>query len=419
MWDPYAEFQTTTLPNGLTIHATHWAERPWEALGFIIHTGAENDPVGLEGLAHFVEHMVCEGIGMERKEITRFFEDCGGGVRLGNTGYPYTRYGFFIPKEKEVIQKALEIFGEMLLSAKINKFVERERQVIIGEFHQHYPVSFRLDLDRREHKALYNGYWLERFVRPLGSPESVKQITKADLQSHYDTHYTPTNISVVGVGGATLEELVELLSLSPFAVSKKGMRTPLPEKATEFAPPLETNHIFELSKHATMSVPLEVGGYRSVARIPGTVNWQPIRILGEVLDDALFEEIRERRAWTYSIRTSRHDYRHFGEFSIDCSGVSLQALDEISSVVEACIASLRDREDLFQRTKSQILARQLLVDLTGEKLCQSAADDLADEQRIVPLAEVRSDIERVTMQDINLLLDHLQPENRWTLLSKP
>jgi len=44
MWDPYAEFESATLPNGLKVYAAHWAERPWQAIGFVIHSGAEQDP---------------------------------------------------------------------------------------------------------------------------------------------------------------------------------------------------------------------------------------------------------------------------------------------------------------------------------------------------------------------------------------
>lgn len=187
MWDPYAEFQSATLSNGLTIHAAHWPERPWEAMGFLIHSGAEHDPVGFEGLLHYIEHVVSENANVSKKEMQAFFDDCGGMVNLGTTGYPYTRYRFFVPTDKAILARAFSMFGHMLLSAKLKKFIDRERQVIIGEFHRHYPVKFKLDLGVREHKALYAGYWLERFVRLLGNPESVGRITQSELQSHYDT----------------------------------------------------------------------------------------------------------------------------------------------------------------------------------------------------------------------------------------
>ena len=243
MWDPYAEFDSAMLPNGLTVHAAHWPGRPWEAMGFLIHSGAEHDLVGLEGLSHFVEHAVSENTDVSKRDMEAFFEDCGGMANLGTTGYPYTRYHFFVPIDRAVLIQAFSMFGQMLLSAKLEKFIERERQVIIGEFHRYYPVKLKLDLAVREHKILYNGYWLERFVRPLGNPESVRRITQSHLQSYYDTHYTPVNMSIVGVGGMMLSELVELISESPFATSKKGVRTLTPNPATDVALPTETRYV--------------------------------------------------------------------------------------------------------------------------------------------------------------------------------
>ncbi len=417
MWDPYAEFQSATLPNGLMVHAAHWPGRPWEAMGFLIHSGAEHDPVGLEGLSHFIEHLVSENTHVSKKDMCAFFEDCGGMVSLGTTDYPYTHYRFFVPTDKAVLARAFSMFGHMLLSAKLEKFIEHERQVIIGEFHRHYPVKFKLDLDVRKHKALYAGYWLERFVRPLGNTESVTRITQSELQSHYDSHYTPANMSVVGVGGMQLAELVELLSKSPFATSKRGARTPLPIPATDIAPPSETRYVFEVSKYIT--VPIEVGAYRSVAKIPGNIKGSVIRITKEMFNEVLNEEVRERRAWVYDISSFRHNFRHFYEFSIDCDALALKAIDEIEEVIEVCIASMVDHEDLFEQTKRRALASNFMTDPTGKGVCDGALDDLADYQRIISLKEIGNNLERVTFSDIRSVLQWLRPERRWTLITRP
>lgn len=418
MWDPYAEFQSATLPNGLSVHAAHWPGRPWEAIGFLIHSGAEHDPVGLEGLAHFVEHVVSENAGtVSQKNIRKVFEDCGGMVGLGMTGYPCTRYGFFVPADEAILAKAFSIFGHMLLSAELEKCIERERQVVLREFQRHYPVRFKLDLDMREHRVLYPGYWLERFVRPLGNPESIVRITRSELQSSYDAHYTPANISIVGVGGMQLSELVELLAESPFLMDKRGVRTPLPAPITDVAPPLETHHVFEVSRHIVM--PVEVGAYRSVAKIPGSINGRIIRIVTGMLNEVLDEEVRQHRAWAYTIGSSRRSFRYFYEVSIDCDALALKAIDGIEGVVEDCISSMTGREDLFEQVKRRALASNSMTDSTGSEICSGALDDLAQEQRIISLGEIGDDLKRVTMSDVRDVLQWLRSERRWTLIMRP
>src|SRR3989344_959027 len=147
MWDPFAEFQSETLPNGLTVHAAHWPERPWQAMGFLIHSGAEQDPIGREGVAHFVEHLVSENADVSKKIMCDFFHDSGGMVDLGTTGYPGTSYQLFLPIERSILAKALDIFSSMLVTAQLELQIERERHVIMGEFRQHYPIDFKFELE--------------------------------------------------------------------------------------------------------------------------------------------------------------------------------------------------------------------------------------------------------------------------------
>ena len=267
------------------------------------------------------------------------------------------------------------------------------------------------------HKALYAGYWLERFVKPLGNPESVGRIREGDLQSYYDLHYTPANMSIVGVGGMKLEELVLLLSESPFALSKKGVRTPLPIPVTDISPPVETCHVFEVSKQYSM--PIEVGQYQSFAKLPGNVNRRVVHIMEDMFDEVLNEEVRERRAWAYAINTSQCNLRLFCQFSINCGALAWRAIGDIEEVIEMCIASMGDREDLFEQAKRRALASKFMIDPTGRGICNNALDDLAKSQRIISLGEIGDDFERATMNDVRGLLQWLRPEWRWTLITKP
>ncbi len=419
MWDPYSEFKKTTLSNGLTIHALHWPNRPWEAIGILVHSGAEHDPIGFEGLAHFVEHLTSENANTPKKEMNAYFEKHGGMVDFGATGYPYTHYRFFLPAEKTILAKAFSMFGHMLILAKLEDYIEREREIIINEFHCAYPAKFQFDLDMQKHKALYSDSWLGRFTRPLGNPESIKLITREELQSYHDTHYTPANISIVGVGGMTLSELAGVISESPFATSKKGSRTPLPLPTTAATLPSENRFVFERSNHIMMAKPIETGSYQSVAKIPGNVNIHVIKILSEMVREEVYEKVREQHAWSYSTGSSYRNFRHFYELSINCDTLFLQALEGIEKVIEDCITSIKNRKGSFERNKRCAIASNYMIDPTGKGICNDTLSDLANYQRIIPLKEYVHDIKRVTMVDVCDLLQWLKPEQRWTLIEKP
>lgn len=417
LWDPYAEFEKEVLPNGLSVYTAHWPNRPWEAMGFLIHSGAEQDPVGLEGLAHFVEHLTFDNAKISRRELTDFFENCGGRTNYGCTSHYDTSYKFFVPAEKELLSSALSHFGDALLSARFKKAIERERQIIINEFHQRYPVKVDIDMLTRKNKAIFSGYWLERIVRPFGNLESIARISEHDLQLFYDAHYAPRNMSVVAVGGLTAKEIAELLAESHFGAEKTGERTPLPTPVSSMAIPSENRHVIEMSKHITSE--MKVAYYQSYAAIPGSINTGTLRLLCDMFDEVLFDEIREQRAWTYHVDCSFGDYRYFYELNIDCRKFDVMAINDIENLIEICIASMNDREDLLEKVKRAFIKRQSLVDINGRNLCNNALGDIATSHRIITLREWLGSIEQVTMSDIREALKWIRPEHRWTCIAKP
>lgn len=417
MWDPYQEFESAVLHNGLSVHVAQWPGRPWEAISFLVHSGAEHDVIGREGTAHFTEHLVSENACIPKNEIKQFFKSNGGSISLGMTSYHGTWYDIFLPSNTSLLKRAFDITGQMLLSAYLDKCVERERQVVIEEFNRIYSSKFSINLRllERERKALYSGYWLERFVRPLGKPESIRLITEDDLQQYYDTHYTPPNMSIVCVGGKSLPEIVDLLSRSPFAQKKEGVRSPLPSSVVDFGYPKETgyrNRVFSRIKGTFNSVVR----YRSVAKIPITDNLATIRIVCEMLSYVLTKEVRERHAWTYHIGAYYNNFRHFLEFSIQCDALAFKALNDIEKVVESCITSLWTNNVLFEEAKRNIFLQNAVVDLSGEDVCSAARNSLLTFHKIRTLSEVCHDINRVRMEDVQEVLKLLELKRRWTLV---
>jgi len=239
------------------------------------------------------------------------------------------------------------------------------------------------------------------------------------VQAYYDRHYVPANMSVVGVGGAKLEDIVKLLSESPFAASKKGSRMPIPDPVTDISFPSETRCMFKMSDYIATSVPVKVGSYHSASKIPGNANSRAIRIMESMFDKLLEEEVRRRRAWTYDISSSCCNFQLFHEFSINCGTLALEALSSIEEVIEECISSMSDRKDLFEQSKRNVLARNRIIDKTGRDIRDGALYDLAENHRIISFSEYRDDIERVTMDDIRKLLKWLSPDRRWTIIGSP
>jgi predicted Zn-dependent peptidase len=324
-----------------------------------------------------------------------------------------------VPGSRQIIRKALRIFGEMLLGSRLDKFVERERRVIIGEFHRRFPTSFGFELEKRRQKALYSGIWLERFAAPLGDPRSVESLTLDDLEVFYRRHYNPSNMSIVAVGGLKLQEMVRLIAESPLGAGISGFRNLSSTLVTDFQPLSDRGGQLVISQHMTLAKPMETGGYESYAQFPGGTSPQSLKILFKMLDAVLIDEVRSKRAWAYHIGTDWTNYRGFFELEIECRGLELGALEDIGDTIEVAIASLFDREDLFRKLRGRWLASLKVNDISGQRVRDETMDDLKFFGRIITLAEMVKDVNKLEFVDIRKVLERMKPELRWTMVVNP
>lgn len=416
MWDPYSEFEKIVLDNGLTVYAAHWPGRPWEAVEFVVHCGAKEDPSGLEGTAHFVEHLVSDNIpGLSHEDAETFFEEHGAYVGFGATGYLATKYNFLVGQAE--LPKALEIFGRMLLEGRLQNKVEHHRAVITDEFHNNYPNSIIFDLRRRCKSSIFAKHpQLDGNITSLGTLETISKISADGLQKFYDQYYVPENISIAVVGGLTVEEIRKYFLTSPFAQKKDGQRNALVLPAAEVGKPTVTKEIFSFSSYTNLAIP---PGLTIQAALPGIISGFALSIFSQIVYDLLFERIRREKGWTYGINRAHSWYQDYHEQIFTIPAFQLDALDVIEAEVNCCL-KINDRfADLLEKKKKQRIASYWLTDVSAFKLAEYSGDDLETDQRIITLAEAITNVQAITLEDMKVIMRHFQPENRLTLLMKP
>lgn len=416
MWDPYAEFERIVLPNNLTLHTLNLVNRPWIKVRIIVHIGGERDPVGKEGLAHFVEHMTSGNGSLSVDEIQRRFQKLGGEVGLGVTSPRATWYDFTVPNDPKLIVWALDLFGDMLLHARLEDGIEHERKVIVAEFHRKYPFNFDYERKLFHRRSLYPGLWQSRMTSNLGTLESLSTITQDDLQSHYDTYYSPANMEIVCVGGILPEDFSRLVRDSQFGIEKQGTRSPRPMALSETPIPTVLQQSLSVSQFTSTIV--ESATYSSWCLVPGTVNSTAVYLVREMLDEMLFEAIRSKLGLVYSIGTEGYNFRSLYELGIGSRGIEPRNLATVVSEVERVIDSL-DQEDLLSRKKEEEVSRLHMIDPSGGTLRNNAAENLIEGGRITSLAEDVSEIERISIEDVRRVAGYLHSSRRFTVLWTP
>jgi predicted Zn-dependent peptidase len=416
MYDPYAEFTKHVLANGLEVHSVYW-DRPWIGMEVVVHVGGREDPVTMPGIAHFVEHVVSHNVPDRRLDhIKEFFETCGGKAGLGSTNYLSTRYKFSVPANEIIFREALDIFGSMLLGEKIERDVERERKVISHEFNGRYPFLEKLEWDMGIRKALFKGHRLETWNRPLGRPEGFLETKEADLQMFYDKYYVPANISLVIIGGIQTDQVIAELEKSPFRTEKRGTRNQIPKPFGPLPIPTEKSKIVKLSDYVDFKI--DQTEYKATWAFPADFPLQALRVFDQMLEDLLFNEIREKLGLAYGVGTDYTNFHDVYEYVIG-GRIDPVATSYIDEIFRKCIESISSRRDLFDRKLKSLKQKCLMIDLAGHQLANDSASDLVYDHRIISIQEVWDGLDKVTFEQMAEAAAFLSSERQYTLITCP
>ncbi|HLC96562.1 MAG TPA: pitrilysin family protein [Candidatus Nanoarchaeia archaeon] len=185
-----------TLKNGLQV-IVEKRRTDTVTIEATVKVGSNQESLRLNGISHFLEHMLFEGT-KKRKNVEIISNEV---ERLGGELNAYTtneRTSYYIKVPKKHFLKALNILSDMIQNSIFDQErVEKERKIILKEIniHKDEPRMYQWDLFQR---TLFRTHPNKRPV--YGSVKTMKAITRSDLIGYYKKYYAPNNIilSIVG-----------------------------------------------------------------------------------------------------------------------------------------------------------------------------------------------------------------------------
>ncbi len=199
---------TARLDNGLTVILRELHRVPVVSCWVWYRVGSRNEPPGLTGISHWVEHMLFKGTprfppGSIFREVNRW-----GGTLNGFTWIDYTAYFETLPNT--AVRLALEIESDRMHHAAFDPAeVERERTVILSERegNENQPAYFLRE------EVLAAAFRAHPYGQPvIGHREDLLAITREELYRHYRTFYAPNNATLVLVGDFDAEQMLQLVT---------------------------------------------------------------------------------------------------------------------------------------------------------------------------------------------------------------
>ena len=166
---------------------------------FYIKVGSKDEPPHLNGISHFIEHMVWKGTPTYKNPltITRYLDSLGASYNAFVNKY-LTSYHYKFPSNLQSLDKICKINKEMLFQAIMReKDMTIERNVILEELKSDLNDPDQYFDDQLE-KKIFKDHPLGMLVG--GDIDNIRKIKRTDLIQYYREKYTKDNIFIAIVG---------------------------------------------------------------------------------------------------------------------------------------------------------------------------------------------------------------------------
>jgi predicted Zn-dependent peptidase len=395
------DIRSTTLPNGLLVLTERMNHLRSVSMGVWIDSGARDEAPEVNGISHFIEHMVFKGTTTRSaQQFAREVDGIGGNLDAF-TGKETVCFNIKVLDEN--IPAALDLLSDLVLHPTFApEDIAKEQGVILEEI--------KMDEDNPDylvHELFSQNFWPnDALGRPiLGTARTVGSFNQQIVLTEYARRFTPANMVFSAAGNIDHDRFVEQVSAafsSLFASSTdKFPRTPTPQSVP---------HITLKNKKSLEQVQLCLA-------MPALPTAHPDRytayllnsILGGGMSSRLFQSIREERGLAYSIYSEISPFRDTGSLNV-YAGCSAENTKQVLALTLAEFSRIKQEPvtaEELDRARNQIKGNMVL----GLESSSSRMSSLARQQmywgKFFSLDEITAEIDRVTVDDLQRLANQL------------
>jgi len=401
--NPERNLRRTELPNGLIVLTERMEHLRSVAMGVWIKSGSRCESAEVNGISHFVEHMLFKGTkSRSAQHIAREMDSIGGNLDAFTSKETIC---FNVKSLSDHVPIALDVLTDMVLNPTFAvPDIERERGVILEEI--------KIDEDNPDvlvHELFTQSFWKGH---PLGSPilgttETVRRLGQQQLFGYHGDRFHGGNMVFSAAGNLDHDQFVEAVAakFSPLAGGKA---------LSELSAPEPSARIILRNKKALEQVQICLGvpappvadDSRYATSILNTV-------LGGGMSSRLFQNIREERGLAYSVYSDMSPYRDTGNFCVyagTSAGKALEVVDLILAEFRNLKENLISDEELT-RAKDQLRGNILLsLESSNARMANLARQEMYFHQ-FFSADEIIARINEVTAAQVQTMAQRLfEPE---------
>jgi predicted Zn-dependent peptidase len=391
------------LPNGLVVITERMEHVRSVSVGVWIGTGSRQEPAELNGISHFIEHMLFKGTERRSAEdIARAMDRVGGNLDAFTAK---EMISFNAKVLDEHLPVAFDVISDLVLHPRFdNEDIQKEKSVVLEEI--------KMEQDNPEYlvfEIFTENFWREH---PLGKPiigtrDTVRHFERPAVLDCFRSWYAPHNMLVTAAGHLDHQNVVELV-----ATQFSGLR-PV-DRPARLTPPQPSARLTTRDKRELEQVHLCVGVPAYPAMDERRYTLAVLNnLLGGGMSSRLFQNIREKHALAYSVYSDLNPYRDAGMMSV-YAGTALENFPQVLRMITDEFRRMKEEPvsaDELRCAKDHLKGSMMLaLESTSARMSNLARQEMYF-QRFFTLDELIESIERVTAEGIReIARDFFRPE---------
>ncbi len=391
------EFQHHKLSNGLVLIGEINSSAKSAAVGFFVKTGSRDETKQINGVSHFLEHMLFKGTEkLNALEVNQAFDRTGAQFNAFTSEENTVFYAAVLP---EYLSEVTSLWAELMRPALRDEDFNIEKNVIKEEIamYKDLPSFDVVDKCRTLH---FDGHSCGNSV--LGSEESIDNLIAEQMRGYFTSRYAPNNMVLACTGNFDWEQVCSIAAkycnkwkeqsatreLEHFDGSKKKQRIEKENLARE--------HICLMSSGVSAQDP-----QRFTASLLGTIVGDDVgsRFFWELVDKALAE--------TASMQFGKMDGTGVICSYIRCSSENLtKVLDTINGIFNS-LHKNGITEDELTKAKNKVLSALVITNELPMGRLSNLGSNWIYLEKYRTIEDDINSIKAVTIDDIHSLIEEL------------
>ena len=360
----------------------------------MVGTGSKYETKEINGISHFLEHMMFKGTKKRPGKLDIAKELDGIGAEYNAfTGKEYT--GYYAKASVKKIDIVMDVIFDIFLNSKMNgKEIDIERGVIIEELNMYRDMPQRYVSDLFE-KLLYGDQPAGWDIG--GEKETILKLKRDDVINYFNTHYIASR-TAVAIAGNVDSEIIKGKTEAYFKNIRKGEMFGKPAVVEKQDKPQVLLHNKKTDQTHFI---LGVRAYDKFNEKKYPLGILSI-VLGGGMSSRLFSEVRDKRGLAYYIGAGGDSYTDSGFFSVK-AGVNNQKTKEAIEVIVGELTKVNKKgitSKELQRAKDQIEGSMALGLEHSDAVAETYAESLIFHNKILTPEKELDKMKQVTLGQV-------------------